>query len=366
MNNFDEASYSEYQSYNIKLSHIDRGPEQRRTLTADSNDNSRHSSTAGKGDSALTAFLRAKTQSDLSGTNHTQHTNSTFDTFAQEQEWEDDDDMPDDESIVSFDITDIQNDLSRPQSSYKVPDDESIDPFDIIDESIVALDVVNDSNNDLIPLSNYNEDAVDEALKWTESALMDHDDDDSDEESIESIDQDPRSHDSMSSFNAAFGKLSNCMERSALTRQQLSRQYSEKSLVSTTSSTADISHNSFIHKDSRHLQDPLGLVRSSHHSSTSNNGLVKPPIKKAQNIARSGHARRRSSISGQDFSRSISGQDFSRAGLVNKDSLASLNGSQRRISVDLNASYGNLSRSNSFRKPKLSQEGPRSRRRSLV
>lgn len=357
MKNFKETDCSEYNIYNMELSD-NQGPRQQMALMVDS-ENSRHS-TARKGDSALTAFLRSKQQNALSGT---QHTNSTFDTFAQEQEWEDDDDVPDDESILSIDIEHDLFALSR----YKGADDESIVSLDIIndikndmilqpsyneasewgddgnvpdEESIVPIDI-NDIKNDLIPLSNYNEDAVDEALKWTE-AFMDHDDD-SDEEFIE----DAPLHDSMSSFNDGFDKLTKCMARSAHTRQELARQYSEKSLGSKASTTTDISQHSFSPNDYLQLQNPLGP--SSSHSSTSR-GLVRPRIIKKTQGLRSGLIRRHSH-------RSISGQDIpKRAGLVKKASLRSLNSSLNSISLHGNSTWGNLSRNSSFRKPNLSQE----------
>jgi hypothetical protein len=361
MNSFNESNYSEYIDHNMALSD-NQGTEQQMALM-ECSENPRHS-TAGKGDSALTAFLRSnKKQNTLSGT---QHTNSTFDTFAQEKEWGDDDDVPDDESIVSIDINDIKDLLTL--SSYRVPDDESIVSFDINDikndlihlssdnqaqewgddddvpdeESIVPTDI-NDVENDLIPLSRYNEDAVDEALKWTE-AFMDHDDD-SDEESIEAAPL----HDSMSSFNHGFVKLTSCMARSALTRQELARQYSEKSLGSSKSTTIDISQHSFNHNDSLQLQCPLGPSSSSHSTSS---GLAKPRIKKAQGL-RSGLIRRHSH-------RSLSAQDITKRGLVKKDSLASLNGSLNSISLHGNSTWKSLSRSSSFRKTKLSQETMRS------
>ena len=331
MNNFNnKTDYSEYNVYSMALSD-NQGQEQQMALMDDS-ENPRHS-TARKGDSALTAFLRSNTkQSTLSGT---QHTNSTFDTFAQEQAWEDDGNVPDDESIVSIDIIDIKNDFI-PLSSYKVPDDESI----------VSIDV-NDIKNDLIPVSSYNEGAVDEALKWTE-AFMAHDDD-TDEESME--DEGPL-RESMSSLNDGLEKLTKCMERSALSRQLIT-QYSDKSLGSATSTTTDISQHSFNHNDSLQLQNPLGP--SSSHSTSS--GLVKPRIKKAQNITRSGLIRRHSH-------RSISGQDITKRSLVKKDSLVSrLNaaGSLNSISFHGDSSWRSLSRSSSsFRKTKLSDETSRS------
>jgi hypothetical protein len=308
MNTFNEATgYSGFTDHNMAPSD-NQGPEQQMALTVDG-ENSRHSTAGREGDSATTAFLRSKkNQSTLSGT---QHTNSTFDTFAQDQQWEDDgDDVPDEESIVSFDINDIENDL--------------------------------------IPLSSYNEDAVDEALKWTE-AFMDHDDD-SKESSIEEAPL----HDSMSSLNETFEKLTKCMERSAHTRQlltkQLPRQYSDKSLGSSTSAL-DISQRSFDHHDSLELLDPLGGPNSSHSTSS---GLVRPRIKKAQNSRRSGLIRRHSTH------RCLSGQDITKKGLVKKNSLTSLNGSLNSISLNGNSKWGNLSRSSSFRKTKLSQETLRS------
>jgi hypothetical protein len=311
MNTFnEETDYSGFNDYNIAPSDS-QGPEQKVVLM-DVGENSRHHSNAGReGDSATTAFLRSKkNQSTLSVP---QHTHSTFDTFAPEdQEWEDDDeDVLDEESLVSL--------------------------FDI-----------NDIKNDVIPLSSYNDDAVDEALKWTE-AFMDHDND-SDEES--SIEEAPL-HDSMSSFNETFEKLTKCMERSALARQLLTRQLptqcSEKSLGSSTSSL-DISQRSFHHHDSLELLDPLAGPNSSHSSTGS--GLVRPRIKKAQkNITRSGLIRRHSS-----HPRGLSGQDITKRGLVKKDSLTSLNGSLNGISLNGNSSWGNLSRSSSFRKTKLSPE----------
>jgi hypothetical protein len=330
MNTFIETDYSHYNDHNMMAQSHNEAREQQMALMVDNSENPGTSS-AGKGDSAVTAFLRSKKQNALSGT---QHTNSTFDTFAQEdQEWEDNDDVPEDESILSFDINDIENELG-PLSSYNVPDNESIVPLDI-----------NDTKTDLIPLSGYNADAVDEALKWTE-AFMDYD---SDEESIEEA---PPLHDSMSSFNEVFVKLTGCMERSAHTRQELVKQLSEKSLVSTTSSTASFSQHSLNHNDSLQLLDPRGLARSSH-SSTST-GLVRPRIKKVQNVAKSGLTRRLSH-------RSLSGPDITRrGGLVKKDSLSSLNGSLKSISLHRNSSWGNLPRSSSFRMPKLSQETTRS------
>jgi hypothetical protein len=140
-------------------------------------------------------------------------------------------------------------------------------------------------------------------------------------------------------------KLANCMERSAHTRQELA-------LVSPTSITASISQHTFNHNDSLQLL-PLGLSTRSSHSSKSSD-LVRPRIKKSQNITKSGLTRRHSH-------RSLSGQDIIRRGLVKKDSLASLNGSLKSISLHRNFSWGNLSRtSTSFPKPKLSQETYRS------
>jgi hypothetical protein len=332
MNSFNESDYSEYNDYNMALSN-NQGPEQKMVLMEFS-ENPRHSNAGNnKGDSALTAFLRSnKKQNTLSGT---QHTSSSFDTFAQEhQEWEDDDaDVPDDEeSIVSIDINDIKNDFI-PLSSYKVPDDESI----------VSIDV-NDINNDFIPASSYNEGAVDEALKWTE-AFMAHDDDD------ESMEEAPLC-DSMSSLNDGLEKLTKCMERSALSRQLIT-QYSEKSLGSSTSTTDDIAQHSFNHNNSLQPQQyPLGP--SSSHSTSS--GLVKPRIKKAQNITRSGLIRRHSH-------RSVSGQEIIKRGLVKKDSLivSRHNGSLNSISFHGDSSWRTMvPRNSSFRKTKLSQETSRS------
>jgi hypothetical protein len=301
MNTFIETDYSEYNDYNMALVSDNKVPEQQMAPMDDS-ENFEHSSTAGnKGDSALTAFLRSKKQDTLSGT---QHTNSTFDTFSGVQEWQYDDDGLDNESVFSLDINDIENDL--------------------------------------IPLSSYNEDAVDEALKWT-GAFMDQDDE-------ESIEEAPL-HDSMSSLNNAFENLTKSMERSAFTRQ-LVMQYSEKSLGSSTSTTEDhISQHSFNaeHHDSpQELQDPLGP--SSCHSTSS--GLVRPRIKKAQaTIAR------RSGLIRRHSHRTISGQDIAKSGLgVKKDSLSSLNGSLKSISLHGNVRWRNLSRGSSFRKSKLSQE----------
>jgi hypothetical protein len=337
MNTFnEETDYRAFNGYNMASSdNQGQGPEQQRDpLMVDSEKNSRDS-TAGtrKGDSALTAFLRSKKQNTaLSGT---QHTTSTFDTFAREdQEWGDDDDVPDDESIDSIYVDQINNYLC-PQPIYNV-DEESIDTIDI-----------NDIKNDMPRLSSsYNEDAVDEALKWTE-AFMDHHEDDSDEES--SIEEAPPLHDSMSSFNEAFEKLTSCMERSAVTRK-LVTQYSEKSLCSSTSnSTLDISQRSFNDHDYLQLLDPLGhssshsIGHSSIHSITS--GLAKTRIKKAQNITRSGLIRRHShrSLSGQDITKSLN------------DSLMgsiSLHGN--------NSSLANLSRTSSVRNTKLSQDTSKS------
>jgi hypothetical protein len=331
MNTFiDETDYSEYNDYNMTPSEGNQGPEQQMALMVDYSEIS-GPSTSGKGDSALTAFLRSKKQNNniLSGT---QHTNNTFDTFAQDKEWGDDDDVPDDESIVSIDINDIKNELT-PLSSYRVLPAEE-------DESIASIDI--------IPSLSYNEGAVDEALKWTE-AFMDHNGDDSDEESIE----DAPLHDSMSSLNDGLEKLTKCMERSALSRQLIT-QYSDKSLGSSSASTTtDISQHSFNHNDSLQLLDPPGLTRSSHSGSTSS-GLVKPRIKKAQNITRSGLIRRHSSH------RNITGQDITKRGLGKKDSLVSrLNGSLNSISFHGEPSWRTLSRSSSARKVKLSQDTSR-------
>jgi hypothetical protein len=334
MNTFDgETDYSGFNGCNMAPSEDKnhQGPEQQRTLMVDS-ENSRHYTAGRKGDSALTAFLRSKKQNTtLSGT---QHTNSTFDTFAQEdQEWGDDDVMADDESIDSIDVDNINNYLC-PQPSYNVND-----------ESIASVDI-NDIKNDMIHLSSYNEDTIDEALKWTEGFTMDHHEDDYDEESS----MDEELHDS--SFNKAFEKLTSCMERSALTRQ-LVRQYSEKALRSSTSAL-DISKRSFNHQDSLRLLDPLGhtsldpalghsssnnIGHSSIHSITS--GLAKTRIiKKAQNITRSGLIRRHShrSLSG--------GQDIAK----------SLNCSLNSISLHGNSSLANLPRTSSVRNTKLSQD----------
>jgi hypothetical protein len=313
MNTFVDTDYSEYSHYTPAL-FDSQGPQQQIALMDDHGErSSRHSATAGKGDSPLTAFLRSKKQVTLSGT---QHTDSTVDTFAQEQEWENNDDaVPDDESIVSIDI------------------------YDLIEDDLIPLSSFED---DLIPLSSYNEDAVDEALKWTEALIDRHDDDDDDEESIEEAPL----HEPTSSLNEAFVKLTKCMERSDLTRQ-LIKQHSDRSLGSSATSTIDNSQHSFNHHDSLRLHDPLGP--SSCHSSTSS-GLVRPPrIQKADGITRSGLIRRHSH-------RSRSGPDITRRGLVNKNSLVSLNGSMNSISLHRNSSWGNLSRSSSFRKPKLSQE----------
>jgi hypothetical protein len=286
MDTLIETDYSEYNDHNMVLSD-NQGPEQQMALSVDSK-NSWHSSTAGKGDSALTACLRSKKQdTTLTGT---QHTISTFDTFAEEgQERQDDDDVSDDESIVSIDINVIKTDF--------------------------------------IDLSSYNEGAVDEDLKWTEG-FMGHDDD-SDEESIE---EPSLLHDSMSSFlnEALFENLTNCMERSALSRQ-LVRQYSEKSFVGSTTST-EISLRSFNHNDSLHLQNPLG-PSSCHSTSGSDGGLIRPPIKKAQGGSkRSGLIRRHSH-------RSLSGQDLT------------------KIDAAGNSSWRNLSRSSSFRKTNVKRVG---------
>jgi hypothetical protein len=333
MNTFnEETDYSGFNDYNMAPSDNQEGPEQQMSLMVDS-ESSPHSA-AGKRDSALTAFLRSKKQNTaLSGT---QHTSSTFDTFAQEQEWEDDDD--DDESIVSIDINDIKNEFI-PLSSYKVKDDESIISIDMIDDI---------TKNDFIPaVTSYNEGAVDEALKWTE-AFMAHDDN-SDEESVEEAPL----HDSMSSLNDGLEKLTKCMERSALSRQLIT-QYSEKSLGSSTSTTTDISpHSSFNHHDSLELQDPLVGPSSSHPTSS---GLVRPRIKKAQSITRSGLIRRHSSHRAGGVS---AGQDHitKRRGIVKKDSLVSrFNGSLNSISFHGDPGWRNLSRSSSARKTKLSQE----------
>jgi hypothetical protein len=328
MNTFDgETDYSGFNGCNMAPSEDKnhQGPEQQRTLMVDS-ENSRHYTAGRKGDSALTAFLRSKKQNTtLSGT---QHTNSTFDTFAQEdQEWGDDDVMADDESIDSIDVDNINNYLC-PQPSYNVND-----------ESIASVDI-NDIKNDMIHLSSYNEDTIDEALKWTEGFTMDHHEDDYDEESS----MDEELHDS--SFNKAFEKLTSCMERSALTRK-LVTQYSEKSLCSSTSAL-DVSQRSFNHQDSLRLLDPLGhsldpalghssshsIGHSSMHSITS--GLAKTRIKKA---TRSGLIRRHSH-------RSLSGQDITK----------SLNGSLNSISLHGNSSLGNMPRPSSVRNTKLSQD----------
>jgi hypothetical protein len=296
MNTFIETDYSEYNDYNMTLSD-NKGPEQQMALMDDS-ENYRHS-TVGKGDSAL-PFLRSKKQDILSGT---QHTNSTFDTFAEEQEWQYDNDVPDNESIFSLDIDDIQNDL--------------------------------------ISLSSYNEDAVDEALKWTEASM-----DDSDEESVEEAPL----HDSMNSLlNNAFENLTKCMQLSALSRQLIKQ--SDMSLGSSTSTDISPQH-SFNQHGSPQLQDPL-LGPSPCHSTSS--GLVRPQINKAQaTITRTSGLIRRHSH------RTLSGQDIAKSGLVKKDSLASLNGSLNSISLHGNTSWRNLSRSSSFRKPKLSQDTSRS------
>jgi hypothetical protein len=360
MNNFSVTDDSGYHVYNMALSD-NQGPEQQMALMSDGENNSRHSTAGNKGDSALTAFLRSKQQRSLSGT---QYTNSTFDTFAQDQEWVDDDDVLDDESILSIDIKGIENDLFS-LSRYKAPDDESITSIDIvndihkdlipqsiysqeaqewgddadvpIDESVVPIDINGSNKNYLTPsLSSYSEGAVDKALMWTE-AFMDHHDD-SDEESID----DAPLLDSTSFFTEGVEKLTDCMSRSALTRQELARQYSEKSLGSTTSTTTDISQRSFNHNDSLQLQNSLGLGSSSSHSSTSTSGLGRPRIKKAQSRSRSGLIRRHSY-------RSISAHDSTKRGLVQKDPLVNLDGSVNSLSLHGNSSRRNLYRSSSCR-----------------
>jgi hypothetical protein len=328
MNGFIETDNSEYDVYNTMALSDNQGPEQKMALMDDS-ENSPHSTT--KGDSALTAFLRSKQQNIQSGT---LHTNSALDTFAREQEWRDDDDVPDDESIVYIHVNDIENDVFALSSSYKVPDDESI----------VSID----GNEDLIPVTSYDEDAADETLKWTE-AFMDQDGN-SDEESML---EDAQLNNSMSSFNHGFEKLASGMAHSALTRQLAVRQYSEKSLGSSKSTAAGIFQHSFNQNDSLQLPNPLGPNSSSR--SSSSGGHVRPRIKRVQGL-RNGVIRRHSH-------RSLSGQDIMKRAdslAKNKASLANLNSSLNSISLHGNSTWGNLSRSSTFRKPKLSQETSRS------
>jgi hypothetical protein len=386
MNNFDATDSCKYNVYNMAPSD-NQGPEQQMALMVDSENNSRHSTAGERGDSALTAFLRSKQQNSQSGT---QHTNNTFDSFARDQRREVDDDVADDGSIASIDINGIENGLISP-SRYKVPDDEPIIPDliplsicnetqecvadndDVTDNesSIASIDIngienglispsrykvpddesitphliplsscneaqpwgdgdgedivpihISDLKNDLIPLSSYIEDAVDEDLMWTE-ALMDHDDI-----------KDAPLYDSTSSLNEGFQKLTNSMERSAFTRQELTRQYSEQSLGSTTSTATDISQHSFNHHDSFQLPNPVRPSSSSHSSTSS--GLGRPRIKKKAQGPRRGLIRRHSH-------RSLSGQDITRRGLIQKDSLVSLNGSLNSIS--LHSSFRNIKES---------------------
>ena len=359
MNNFNVTHYNKYNVYNMALPDS-QDPEQQMAPMVDFV-NSQHS-TPGKGDSALTAFLRSKQQQKLSGAQHTlsgtQHTNSTSDSFAQELDWEDDEHVPEDESIVSIDINGLENGLFALSTNYEVSDDESIVSIDIIDdiknnliflssysnetkewgddddvpdgESIVPIDISNEIKNDLIPLSSYNEDAVDEALKWTES-FMDHDND-TDEESIEKA----HLHDSISSFE----KLTHSMARSATTRQELARQISEKSLGSTTSTarTTEISsQHSFNYHDSPQLQTSLWPSSSSSHSSTSTSGLSRHRINKAPSL--------RSNLIRRHSNRSLSRQDITKG----------LNGSLDSISL-----HGISSRKNLSPSIKVSQETSRS------
>ena len=144
-----------------------------------------------KRDTPMQAFLRAKKIND--GMSMTQHTATTLG-----------------ESCQDF-------------SEYN---EEDFDDSDNL--SVLSIDIF--TREDLFTRSEYNAEAVDEALMlsseldcYTDEETMERNNGNKEFEDQLSF------NDSMSSLNLAFEKLNKCMERSALTRN-LIRHYSEKSL----------------------------------------------------------------------------------------------------------------------------------------